>query len=142
MNFWQKLRIPHNIPNFMQLILMDWLRKNCLDNKVSQVNGIPWSIIFPLAMWNLWKHRNYMVFQNTPLNLNLHFLCMKAATDYFYCVGKGPAFKWHSIIPVWNKPLEGWFKLNSYRASLGNPGKAGGGEDSYGTPVANGLKVI
>ena len=83
-----------------------------------------------------------MVFQNSPLNPNLHSLCMKAATEYYYCVGKGPAFKRHSIIPVrWNKPHEGWFKLNSDDASLGNPGKAGG-EDSYGTPVANGLKDI
>ena len=27
----------------------------------------------------------------------------------------------------WNKPADGWFKLNSDGASFGNPGKAGGG---------------
>ena len=125
---------------------MDWLRKNCLDSKVSHFNGIPWSILFPLAVWNLWKHRNCMVFQNTPLNLNLHSLCMKAATDYFYCVGKGLASKRQSIILVcWNKPLKGWFKLNSDGASLGNPGKAGGGgliRDSYGKWIKGYMRHI
>ena len=33
-----------------------------------------------------------------------------------------------TIIPVgWEKPLEGWMKLNSYGSTLGNPGRAGGG---------------
>ena len=120
----------------MHLCLTDWLGTYCLDSKLNRINGIPWSIIFPLAVWNLWKHRNCMVFQNSPLNLNLHSLCMKAVTEYFSCVGKGPVFKRHSIIPVcWNKPQEWWFKLNSDGASLGNLGKAGGGgliRDSYG----------
>ncbi|KAK9988891.1 hypothetical protein SO802_029130 [Lithocarpus litseifolius] len=135
MNFWQKFRTPQNLSNFMHLSLADWLSTNCLDSYLNRINGILWSIVFPLAVWNLWKHRNIMVFQNSPLNLNLHSLRMKAATEYFYCVGKWPASKRHSVILVcWYKPQEGWFKLNLDGASLGNPEKVGGGliRDSYG----------
>ena len=66
MNFWQKFRIPHNISNFMHLSLTDWLSTNCLDNKLSRINGIPWSIIFPLAVWNLWKHKIAWFFKTLP----------------------------------------------------------------------------
>ena len=132
--------------NFMHLSLADWLSTNCLDSKLNRINGIPWSIIFPLAVWNLWKHRNSMVFQNSPLNLNLHSLCMKVATEYFCCVGKGPASKRHFVIPIcWDKPQEGWFKLNSDGASLGNPGKAGGGgliRDSCGRWIKGYMRYI
>ena len=130
----------------MRLSLTDWLSTNCLDSKLNRINGIPWSIIFPLAVWNLWKHRNCMVFQNSPLNLNLHSICMKAATEYFYCMGKWPTSKRHSIIPIcWDKPQEGWFKLNSDGASLGNPGKAGGGgliRDSCGRWIKGYMRYI
>nr|POE86012.1 putative ribonuclease h protein [Quercus suber] len=33
----------------------------------------------------------------------------------------------HKSMVWWNKPPEGWFKLNTDGASYGNPGKAGGG---------------
>ena len=32
-----------------------------------------------------------------------------------------------SILVKWNKPSIGWHKLNTDDASIGNPGKAGGG---------------
>ena len=100
MIFWRKIRTPQNIFNFMHLNLADWLRTNCLDSNLNQINGIPWSIVFPLVVWDLWKHRNNMVFQNSPINHNLHSLCMKVATKYFYCMGKGQTFKRHSATPV------------------------------------------
>ncbi|KAK9990873.1 hypothetical protein SO802_025858 [Lithocarpus litseifolius] len=146
MNFWQKFRTSQNLSNFMHLSLVDWLSTNCLDSNLIRINGIPWSIVFPLAVWNLWKHRNNMVFQNSPLNPNLHSLCMKAATEYYYCMGKGLASKRHSVIPVcWYKPQEGWFKLNSDGASLGNPGKAGRGgiiRDSCGRWIKGFMRYI
>ena len=32
-----------------------------------------------------------------------------------------------AILVKWNKPPPGWYKLNIDGASLGNPGRAGGG---------------
>ena len=72
---------------------------------------------------------NSVVFDNTPLNANLHKSCIQLATEYFYCVGKLLRSKQYSAIPVrWHKPDEGWFKLNSNGASIGNLGSARGGE--------------
>ncbi|XP_075663469.1 uncharacterized protein LOC142633081 [Castanea sativa] len=51
-----------------------------------------------------------------------------AAAEYFFCVGKPLQTKQYSTIPVrWHKPAEGWFKLNSDGASIGNLGNAGAG---------------
>ena len=80
------------------------------------------------GVWGLWKHRNRVVFENTPLNLCLHKTCIQQAIGNHYCVRKLHIPKQYSVNRVYQyKPEEGWFKLNSDGASLGNPGKAGGG---------------
>lgn len=110
------------------------------------MKGIPWSSIFPFAVWSLWKHRNNVVFQNTTINPNLHSICLKLATEFHYCLGKGQISKRHSVIPVcWDKPQVGWFKLNSDGASFGNLGKAGGRGliwDSHGRWVKGYMRYI
>ena len=81
-----------------------------------------------LAVWSLWKHRNKVVFENVPINLSLHRICLNEAREYFYCIVKSERQKQLIFILVkWNKPLEQWFKLNMDGASSGNPGKAKGG---------------
>ncbi|KAK7836420.1 hypothetical protein CFP56_022539, partial [Quercus suber] len=44
---------------------------------------------------NIWKHRNKVVFDNVPLNLNLHRACLNEARD---------SIPWNFIFPlaVWN----------------------------------------
>ncbi|KAL4615526.1 hypothetical protein ACB092_07G131900 [Castanea dentata] len=103
------------------------LKQNCLCNSQFQANGLPWSTQFLFAVWGLWKHRNRVVFENIPLNPNLLKSCIQQATEYFFCIGKPHRTKQYSAIPVrWHKAAEGWLKLNSDGASIGNPGSAGG----------------
>ena len=91
-------------------------------------NGLPWSAQFLFAIWGLSKHRNRVVFENSPLNFCLHKSCIQQSMEYHFCVSKVRIPKPCSTNLVrWNKPEEGWFKLNTDGASLGNPGKAGGG---------------
>ena len=91
-------------------------------------NGLPWSTQFLFAIWGLWKHRNRVVFENSPLNFCLHKSCIQQSMEYHFCVSKVRIPKPCSTNLVrWNKPEEGWFKLNTDGASLGNPSKAGGG---------------
>ena len=85
-------------------------------------------MIFPFAVWFLWKHHNKVVFDNIPLNMNLHNLCLSQALEFFFCVRKVRKVNQRCFIQVsWTKPLEGWFKLNTDGALAGNPGKARGG---------------
>ena len=68
------------------------------------------------------------MFENVPLNLNLHTSYLNEAREYFYCIAKSGRKKQLTSIPVkWNKPIEEWFKLNTDGVSSGNPSKAGGG---------------
>ena len=48
--------------------------------------------------------------------------------EYFYCVSKTQKTKRNIAIQVhWFRPPIDWFKLNSDGATIGNPGKVGGG---------------
>lgn len=109
------------------LELDEWLKINCLSN-LPHHNASPWNIVFPMVIWNLWKHRNRVMYENAPLNPNLHVVCLSQATEFFFCISKIRPLKYKSTITVkWIKPPEGWHKLNTDDASFGNPGKAGGG---------------
>ena len=125
--FWSKMGVLHLFMDRHVQSFEDWLHENCLSKRPHQKH-VPWGIVFPFAVWNLWKHRNKVVFDNIPLNLNLHSHCCAQVVDFFFCAGTLKCLKQKSVIQVrWLKPPAGWFKLNSDGASYGNPGKAGGG---------------
>ena len=69
-----------------------------------------------------------MVFNNTALNVNLHRISTSQALKFYYFVGKLKSQRSMVVCNVsWKKPPSGWCKLNTDGASLGNPGKVGGG---------------
>lgn len=69
-----------------------------------------------------------MVFDNAIANPNLHLMCIQLAQEFFYCVSKRQKTKHYTVNSIcWIRPNQRWFKLNSDRASQGNPGRAGGG---------------
>ena len=107
--------------------VIKWLRVNYLSKAMHQ-SSVPWRYIFPFAVWELWKHRNRVVFENIPLNIYLYRMCINQAMEFYYCVGKINEQRRLAGIQVrWEKPPSNWFKLNTDRASCGNPGRAGGG---------------
>ena len=125
---WRKVGIPTIMEASYNLEMLQWLKANCLTSHDILSNGVPWKILFTFTVWNLWKHRNRVVFENFVLNPRLHYTCIKQAVDYFYCIGKSIyAKRWSSIQVQWTKPGAGWCKLNTDGALLGNPGKAGSG---------------
>ena len=127
-NFWFKLRVPHDmVSSFAGLDWLEWLKVNC-QSKILHFSSVPWSYVFSFAIWNLWKHRNSVVFNNSIVNENLHNVSKNQALEYFYCVGKTKCQKNMVICNVrWERPPLGWFKLNTDGAAFGNPGRAGGG---------------
>ena len=125
---WRKVGIPTTMEASFNLEMHQWLKTNCLSSHDILSNGVPWKILFTFTMWNLWKHRNRVVFENSILNPRLHYTCIKQAVDYYYCIRKSiHAKRWSSIQVQWTKPGTGWCKLNTDGASLGNPSKASGG---------------
>ena len=89
---------------------------------------MPWAFVFSFAIWNLWKHRNGMVFNNNILNVNLHSVSKSQALEFYYCVGKIRSLKSKVVCNIsWKRPPTRWCKLNTGGASFGNPGKARGG---------------
>lgn len=103
---------------------------------VTHNSSSPWCTLFLFAIWRLWKNRNKVVFVNIVPNPNLYKVCISQAREYYLCVGKTKQSALKVAIHVkWTKPAEGWHKLNTDGASLGNPGKAGGEgiiRDSHG----------
>ena len=127
-DFWYNLKVPFVIvSSFVDMDLFCWLRVNS-QSKVSHPYLMPWSYVFTFAIWNLWKHRNEMVFNNIALNVNLHRFSTSQALEFYYSVGKLKSQRSMVVCNVsWKKPPSGWCKLNTDGASLGNPGKVGGG---------------
>ena len=125
---WRKVGIQTTMEASLYLEMLQWLKTNCLSNHDILSNGVPWKNLFTFTVWNLWKHRNRVIFENSILNPRLHYTCIKQAVDYYHCIGKSIyAKRWSSIQVQWTKPGAGWCKLNTDGASLGNPGKASGG---------------
>lgn len=104
-----------------------WLKVNNA-SAVLHKSTVRWGTLFLFAIWSLWKNRNKVIFGNSIPNPNLHKACIHQVREYFYCVSKiFQATRKVAIQVRWNKPPEGWFKLNTDGASHGNPGKVGGG---------------
>ena len=119
---------------------------NCLAKDFISVSGIPWRYLLPFAIWTLWKHRNRVVFENAPNDPRISTSCTQLAREFFLYLGKGQKTRHRVAIPLCQHKLpQGWFKLNSDGASLGNPGKAGGGGlicDSQGNWVKDYMRNI
>lgn len=126
--FWHKISVPPaTVNSFTNTKVNSWLRDNC-HNKAAHQSSVPWSYVFSFVIWDLWKYRNKVVFDNTTQNPILHRQSISQALEYYYCVGKVKNQRSMVVIPVrWKKPSPNWYKLNTDKASFGNPGKAGGG---------------
>ena len=88
-DFWSKVNIPPMVVSSFQATVdvIEWLWVNCL-SKAMHHSLVPWRYIFPSTVWELWKHRNKVVFENIPLNINLYRTCISQAMEFYYCVGK------------------------------------------------------
>ena len=87
--FWLSIGEPQALVDFLNLDLLEWLKVNSLCSNHIHANGIPWCSLFPFAVWSLWKHRNRIVFDNSPPNPKLHHVCLQVAREHFYYVSKG-----------------------------------------------------
>ena len=126
-DLWYKLGVPHPHINSFNENLANWLRINSLST-VRHNTHIPWCTVFLYAVWSLWKNRNIVMFDNSIPNPRLDKFCLSQAREFHFCVSKSSQVSSKISISIrWNLPPVGWHKLNTDGASIGNPGKAGGG---------------
>ena len=108
--------------------LRDWLDMNGRINTNHITGKPPWKIVFPIAIWSIWKSRNGFVFNRKNQNPSLASEILKQAMEYVCCVATPRGLTRHVVKRVcWEKPPFGWVKLNIDGSTDGNPGLAGYG---------------
>ena len=125
---WANLGVQGTSSGFYGSTLNLWLSENAKAAHTVGQHNLPWKSVFLFAIWTIWKRRNLLVFQNKPLNSNLHSEILHKVLEFTHCAVNIREATHHVLKPVrWEKPAIGWRKLNSDGSSLGNPGRAGGG---------------
>ena len=126
--------------------LHDWLDMNGRMNTNHLAGKPPWKVIFPFAIWDIWKNRNGVVFNRKNRNPNLAFAVLNQAMEFVFCVETLRGLTHHVIKRVhWEKPPHGWVKLNTDGAAEGNMGLAGCGDllrDDHGNWIAGFVRRI
>ena len=122
-NIWHELVVHHSDNMFFSSNLQEWLLGNC-SSKVKRVaRQAPWNQVFMFAVWLISKGRNQLVFKNKRLNPKIDGDITYKALEYTHGAGKLFMSK-HRIMKQirWEKPSNGWRKLNVDRAFIGNLG--------------------
>ena len=128
-NIWHQLGVHHSDNTFFSSNLQEWLFGNC-SSKVKRVaRQASWNQVFMFAAWLIWKGRNQLVFENKRLNPKIDGHITDKVVEYTHYASK-PLMSKHRIMKQirWEKPSNGWRKLNVDGASIGNPSRAGGGD--------------
>ena len=109
------------------LPISEWLEASCNSDSKSRWMGIPWKILFPMGVWNLWLHRNNFI-RTGKVDRSCFKKSIKDSAEFFFVGLNAKLPKAKSVIAVgWEKPPMGWAKLNSDGSALGTTGRAGGG---------------
>lgn len=106
----------------------EWLKTNCKADIKSKIMGIPWKVLFPMGVWQLWLHRNSFVFRTGKVDRSSFKRSIKDSVEFFSIGMNAKLTKAKTIVAVgWEKPPVGWVKLNSDGSALGNLRRVGGG---------------
>ena len=114
--------------------LIDWLSLITRSNVKMHDTDLPWKVVFPFAIWNIWKSRNAFIFNGKARSPNLVVDVVYQAWEFLHCVAT-PRLGNHKITRCirWERPEQGWKKLNTDGTCMGLHGLA-----SCGGLVRNG----
>lgn len=65
--------------------MQDWLVYNGNLNLIGTAGNLPWKMIFPFALRNLWKSRNGCVFRGKNPNPNLAKEIVNQVREFLFC---------------------------------------------------------
>ena len=122
---WRQLGIQRTDRVFWTSNLQDWIKINNKDRESYFQGNPPWNILFPVAVWNLWKSRNILIFKRKSQNPNLSNEIVNQAVE-FLCYVASPRSPTQVVTRGirWEKPAMGWKKLNTDGSVLGRIGQA------------------
>lgn len=105
--------------------LQDWHNWNGRQSGKTTSHG---ASFFLLLSKTIWKRRNSIVFWNNTCNSDLPREIVNQAIEYTHYVSSPRMSKQRVVKRIcWEKPPEGWMKLNTDGSAIGNPSPAGCG---------------
>ena len=133
---WLQLGVSYMNQAFWGSDLQEWLTMNGSRGSRAMSGKNHWSMCFSFAIWMIWKSRNQAMFsskaQNSKLSSEIENLC----TEFMYCASSPRCPVPRMVVACrWEKPAEGWFKLNTDGCATGSTGLVGCGgvvHDSHG----------
>ena len=125
---WIQLGVEARNQGFWNSNLQNWLSTNGKANN-NFIRGKPhWRLLFPFAVWLIWRIRNQLVFNGKNPNPNLPSVINRQVVEFMHCVPL-PRQSTRSVIKRvrWERPPSGWKKLNTDGLSIGNSRRSGCG---------------
>ncbi|KAF3972033.1 hypothetical protein CMV_004428 [Castanea mollissima] len=93
-------------------------------------------MLFSFAIWMIWKSRNQTVFSSKAQNLKISSEIENLFIEFMYCANSPRCLVPRVVVACrWEKPPEGWIKLNTDGCAAGSMGLASCGgvvRDSHG----------
>ena len=133
---WLQLGVSYINQSFWGNNLQEWLNVNGSRGSRVMYGRNHWSTLFSFAVWMFWKSRNQAVFTGKAQSPKLYYEIENMCTEFMYCVSSPRCPVQRVVVTCrWEKPLEGWIKLNTDGCALGSMGLAGCGgvvRDSHG----------
>ena len=125
---WNQLGVNASNLDFWHFNLIDWLSLIGRSNIKMHDMSLPWKMVFPIAIWNIWKSRNAFIFSGKARSPNLVVEIVCQANEYLHCMAS-PRLEIRKITRYirWERPEHGWKKLNTDGACMGHHGLAGYG---------------
>lgn len=84
---------------------MEWLRQNCCSSLRSPLQNIDWKVVFPLGIWNIWLHRNAVVFNDGRTRGSVKANTISQVMEFaFLGINEKSAASRNTIQVKWTKP--------------------------------------
>ena len=125
---WYQLGVNASNFDFWHNNLIDWLSLITRSNVKMHDTDLPWKVVFPFTIWNIWNSRNAFIFNGNARSHNLVVDVVYQAWEFLHCVAT-PRLGNHRITRCiwWERPKQGWKKLNTDGTCMGLHGLAGCG---------------
>lgn len=124
---WDLAAAPTTFMTSFHLPLTDWMMKACTMHVTG--DGSRWKTFFPYLLWNMWKARNNLVFNNTHCSANdiISRTTREAKEALGILLKNGGPLHARQTWVAWLPPQPGFVKMNSDGARNSNSSLASAG---------------